>query len=236
MITVSIGSVRCQASRTRPRPARPVSLFLLTAAAALVGCGPGEREARETIGAFLAGVQNQDRARLYCLMTGARDADELAVDPADRRAAFEQWVGGMLEAYDWGRDHGQVELDEHGVVASKLFALGKGTFFELSQVVHPAEDVMRVRMELRFGYAAVDLSGFSPGTTFYVCGVPLGRVHAIRKPPGGGEESADVLDRLTLEWTLVRSPAGEVCPAGWTVATVVPLPETIATKRITWVF
>ena len=130
-----------------------------------------------------------------------------------------------------GRDEGRVELNQHGIVAAKLFALGRGTYYDLSRVTAPGPASLRVRMDVRFGYAAVDLSGFSPGTTFYLCGVPLGRVHAIRKPRGGGEESAEVLDRLSLEWTLVHSDGGDRCPAGWTVASVAAREETVSTTE-----
>jgi hypothetical protein len=219
------------------RPVCGPAIALATAVAlAAGGCGSGVRDAREVIEPFMAAVQAGDAEALFCLMTGAADSEELGGDEAGRSQAFAAWVQAQTELYEYGRDEGRVELNQHGIVAVKLFALGRGTYYDLSRVQAPESDLLRVRMDVRFGYAAVDLSGFSPGTTFYVCGVPPGRVHAIRKPRRGGEETAEVLDRLSLEWTLVHGDGGGSCPAGWTVASVTALEETATTKRITWVF
>lgn len=188
------------------------------------------------IDGFLADVQEEDLHALYCAMTGAAESEDLGVDAASRRAGFEVWARDQYEAYEVGRDEGWVDLDEHGITAVKLFALGKGTYFELEDARRVARDAIRVRMELRFGYASIDLSRFSPGTTFYVCGAPPGRVHAIRKPARAGEETAEVLERLTLEWTLVHRAAVGGCPEGWTVASVVPVEPAWSSKRVTWVF
>jgi hypothetical protein len=201
-----------------------------------LSCGPGTGVGQRVIDSFLADVQSEDLDALYCRMTGASDSDDLGADDATRRAGFEVWARIFYDAYEQGRDEGWVDLDEHGITTVKLFALGKGTFFELVDARHLAEGAIRVRMELRFGYASIDLSRFSPGTTFYVCGVPPGRVHAIRKPAGAGEESADVLDRLSLDWTLVHRPAVGDCPEGWTVASVVPVDQTWSSRRVNWVF
>jgi len=201
-----------------------------------LSCGPGSGVGQRVIDSFLADVQNEDLEALYCRMTGASESDDLGLDDAARRAGFEVWARALYDAYEQGRDEGWVDLDEHGITAVKLFALGKGTYFELVDARRVAEDAIRVRMELRFGYASIDLSRFSPGTTFYVCGAPPGRVHAIRKPARAGEESAEVLDRLSLEWTLVRRPAAGDCPEGWTVASVVPVEQAWSSGRVTWVF
>lgn len=93
-----------------------------------------------------------------------------------------------------------------------------------------------LRMDLRLGYQARDLSGFSPGTTFYLCGLPGGRVHAIVEPARRGEESLEVLDRVALEWTLARSEAGGGWPARWTVASLAPIEGTEASRQVTWVY
>jgi hypothetical protein len=201
-----------------------------------LSCGPGNRVGQRVIDSFLTDVQNENLDALYCRMTGASDSDDLGLDDATRRAGFEGWARDLYDAYEQGRDEGWVDLDEHGITAVKLFALGKGTYFELADARTVAEDAIRVRMDLRFGYASIDLSRFSPGTTFYVCGAPPGRVHAIRKPARAGEESAEVLDRLSLEWTLVHRPAAGGCPEGWTVASVVPVEQAWSSRRVTWIF
>lgn len=200
------------------------------------GCGPGLREARGTIDRFLEAVQQGDVETLFCTMTGAAGSEELGADPEQRRETFARWFGSELDAYDSGRDEGWVELDGHGVLAAKLFALRKGTFYELAAVERLDSETMQVRMDLRFGYSAVDLSRFSPGTTFYPCGAPPGRVHPIRVPNGSAEETAEVLERVSLEWTLVREDGSDGCPQGWKVGAVRPLDGTVETSRITWAF
>ena len=201
-----------------------------------VSCGPGTGLAHRVLDPFLADVQNENLDGLYCRMTGAAESEDLGADDEARRDGFEIWARTLYDAYEQGREEGWVELDEHGISAVKLFALGKGTYFEISEARQAGPDAIRVRMELRFGYSAIDLSRFSPGTTFYVCGVPPGTVHAIRKPVGRAEESAEVLDRLSLEWTLVRKPAAGGCPGGWTVASVVPVEQGWSSKQVTWIF
>lgn len=71
----------------------------------------------------------------------------------------------------------------------------------------------------------MNLSGLSPGTTFYPCEVPARRVHRIQ-PAGRGEESVEVLDRVAPEWTFLRSEAGFGLPASWTDA---------SPSQVTWV-
>jgi hypothetical protein len=213
---------------------------ILAAATLLVvcaaGCGPGLREARETIDRFLVAVQQDDAETLFCTMTGAAGSEELGADPEQRRETFARWLASELDVYETGRDEGWVELDGHGVLAAKLFALRKGTFYELAAAERLDSDTMRVRMDLRFGYSAVDLSRFSPGLTLYFCGAPPGRVHAIRVPRGSAEQRAEVLERLSLEWTLVREDGSDGCPQGWKVGAVRPLDGTAETSRVTWAF
>jgi hypothetical protein len=222
--------------RTASGPRSAVVLVGLGLVLFSVCCGPGTGIGHRVLDPFLADVQNENLDGLYCQMTGASESEDLGADDEARRAGFEVWARTLYDAYEQGREEGWVELDEHGISAVKLFALGKGTFFEISEARQVGPDAIRVRMELRFGYASIDLSRFSPGTTFYVCGVPPGRVHAIRKPAGRAEESAEVLDRLSLEWTLVRKPAAGGCPEGWTVASVVPVEQAWSSRQVTWVF
>ena len=222
-----------------PRRARTRALIcgvMLTASWLACGCSSGSRGARETVDNFLGAVQERDSTALFCLMTGVAESEELGADAPARREGFAAWFDAQLEAYDVGRDAGAVELNGHGILAVKLFALGKGTFFDLTAIDRPGPDSLRVRMDIRFGYSALDLSGFSPGTTFYVCGVPPGRVHAIRVPRRSGEESVQALERLSLEWTLARGTGSEGCRNEWTVASARVLAETASTTRITWAF
>jgi hypothetical protein len=55
-------------------------------------------------------------------------------------------------------------------------------------------------------------------------------------PAGAEELSLPVLDSLTLEWTLVRSPATAACDAGWTVAGVRSVEGSAETVDLTWIF
>jgi len=55
-------------------------------------------------------------------------------------------------------------------------------------------------------------------------------------PAGAEELSLPVLDSLTLEWTLVRSPATADCAAGWTVAGVRSIDGSAETADVTWIF
>ena len=155
---------------------------------------------------------------------------------ADRRAAFETWAMEHFAAYEEGRDRGRVELDEQGLTLVKLFSLGRGAFVEHGPLRSLGPDAVLVESRVRFGYAHIDLSPFSPGTTFYVCGVPVGRVHPIRVPAGSLEVTVDVLDGVTIEWTLLRTPATETCPGGWKVAAARPVPGSEEAAEVTWIF
>ena len=93
-----------------------------------------------------------------------------------------------------------------------------------------------VESEVRFGYAHIDLSRFSPGTTLYACGAPVGRVHPIRIPAGSREITLELLERVTVRWTLVETePAGE-CAGGWAVASGEPVEGSEVTTTVTWMF
>jgi len=200
------------------------------------GCGARSSVAGETLGRYYDAVQEQDFASLYCLMAGASEATELGAGDEERRAGFESWAREYYEAYEAGRDEGQVELDEQGLALIKLFSLGRGTFVSELRTSSAGPDALIVESRVRFGYAHIDLSRFSPGTTLYVCGAPVGRVHPVRIPAGSGEIRVDVLDTVDLEWTLVRTPATAACPAGWTVASGAPVDGTVSTVEVTWVF
>ena len=199
-------------------------------------CGPGPRTASGTLLPFMEAVQSRDLEGLYCLCVGASASRELGADSGTRRAKFRRWAEARLDGYLVGRDEGWVELDESGIPLVKLFALGRGTYYTIAGTRAAADDALLVRTPLRFGYEQVDLSRLSPGTTFYLSGVPAGRVHSVRVPSGPRELRVEVLDSITVEWTLVRSEPDGDCPGRWTVAAAVPVAGSEVSREITWVF
>jgi hypothetical protein len=210
--------------------------WLVVAMLVFSGCGPTAPTVAETIDAFMAAVQNHDLDGLYCLMAGASEAEELGSDPADRRSGFDVWSLALYDSYLEGRDDGRVELDPQGLVLVKLFALGKGTYYVHTDIRKEGPDVRVVESDVRFGYSNIDLSGFSPGTTFYVSGTPIGRVHPIRVPRGASEISVELLTQVKLEWTLIRTQPAGGCDGGWAVASVVPVEGSARSAEVTWVF
>jgi hypothetical protein len=190
----------------------------------------------EALASFFSAVQDRELDGLYCMMAGAAEAEELGATDADRREAFEAWALGYYAEYEEGRDGGRVELDEQGLALVKLFSLGRGTFVEHGPPRSLGPDAVVVESRVQFGYAHIDLSPFSPGTTLYVCGVPVGRVHPIRVPTGSREVTVEVLDSVSIEWTLFQAPATESCPEGWKVAAARPVPGSEVAAEVTWIF
>ena len=226
-VTVPGSKVRCQ-----PPPAWIVLGLLL-----LVGCGQSGPTAPQTVEAFVEAVQSRDLDALYCLMAGASEAQELGTDEAERQAGFASWALALYDSYTEGRDEGWVELDEQGLVLVKLFSLGRGTFFTHTGSRSAGPDVRVLTSEVRFGYGNVDLSRFSPGTTFYVSGPPVGRVHAIRVPAGSEEVTVELLTNVRLEWTLLRTPPGEGrCSGRWAVASLTWVEGSVRSTEVTWIF
>jgi hypothetical protein len=211
--------------------ALPVTALLLVAA-----CAPGERTASDALLQFVEAVQEQEMDRLYCMSAGAAEAPELGGDESERRVGFGKWAASQYDSYIAGRNAGHVELEGHGIVEAKLFSLGKGAFYSIGEVRRVDPDTLEVEMAVRFGYSSIDLSRLSPGTTFYLCGLPLGMVHAIRVPDFPQEVTVEVLESVTLRWTLVRRPASGFCHAGWAVAAVEPLRDSAASETISWRF
>jgi hypothetical protein len=199
-------------------------------------CAPAAPTPVEVLEDYYDAVQQRDFDRLYCLLAGAAESVELGATGAERRTGFESWARAHYDVYETGRDDGRVELDEQGLALVKLFSLGRGTYLTHEPPRAAGPDARIVESRVRFGYAHIDLSHFSPGTTLYVCGAPVGRVHPIRIPSGTGEVSLDVLDTVTLEWTLVRVPATEACPGGWAVAAGAAVDGSEQTVEVTWAF
>jgi hypothetical protein len=207
----------------------------IVAACALVeGCGQEAGLARDTIASYVEAVQERDLDRLYCLVAGAAEAGR--EDEAAARAQFAVWALERFADYDEGRDRGRVELDDQGIVLVKLFALGKGTYFGYGPTLSPEPGILVVDMDLRFGYGHVDLSGFSPGTTFYLAGAPVGQVRTMRVPEESGEVVLELLESVRVRWTLVRGDPVGGCPGGWTVSSAVPVEGSEKTAEITWIF
>lgn len=198
-------------------------------------CAPGPRTAQDTLLRYMRAVQDEDLPALFCMSAGATRAEELGVAEEEREGNFQTWAREWYRVYQDGRDTGRVEIGEHGIVLVKLFALGRGTFYDVVGTRAAGPGTMEVDTRLRFGYSGIDLSRFSPGTTFYLCGSPPGVVHPVLMEPHK-EVSLEVLETVTVRWTLVREEASGGCPERWTVASAAPLDEGFGTERITWVF
>jgi len=211
--------------------------WVLAGLLVLAGCGQTGPTASESVEEFIEAVQSHDLDSLYCLMAGASDAEELGADEAERRAGFESWAQALYDSYTEGRDEGRVDLDEQGLVLVKLFSLGRGTYFAHMGSRAAGPDVRVLTSEVRFGYANADLSRFSPGTTFYVSGAPVGRAHAIRVPSGSEEVTVEVLTHVQLEWTLLRTaPGAGRCSGRWAVASLTWVEGSEHSTEVTWVF
>jgi hypothetical protein len=216
----------------------PTGLFGLLIVVSLLaaGCQPGASDVEKVIGQFMTAVQEEDIDRLYCLSAGAEGAEELGADEAARRTGFESWVRAHYQAYLDGRDAGWMELDQHGIGLVKLFALGRGTFFSIQRNTSSGPSTRVLETRLVFGYQAINLSLLSPGTTFYLCGAPVGRVESVVVPSGHREVRLDVLESVRLEWQLVKTAGSERCAPGWAVAAVKPIAGSEVSTPFVWQF
>jgi hypothetical protein len=214
---------------------RVAAACLLLPACWLAGCRPPASPS-DTIVPFNEAVQAEDTDRLFCLMAGAAESAELGETEEARRAAFADWARARYESYREGRDEGRVGLEGDGIVLVKAFSLGRGTFFTNGPVRSLDPGTRRVRTDLRFGYDGLDLSRLSPGTTFYVSGVPAGRIHAVTVPAVSREVTLEVLESISVEWTLVLREAIGSCPERWAIASVVPVDGSEVSTELTWVF
>jgi hypothetical protein len=222
--------------RTHRLRAVSSALAVALAASLAAGCGPGRNLAGDTIEAYLYAVQDEDLDRLFCLSAGAAGNPESGPDGPARRAAFDGWARAELEAYLEGRDRGFVDLSSSPIPIVKTFTLGKGTYFRIDRVVPAGDGVSTVDMQVRLSYASLSLADLSPGTGFYLSGVPLGTVHRVRVPRFGGEVQHEVLDEVRVRWTLTREDAADGCPEGWKVYEANPDPATATAQTVTWVF
>ena len=199
------------------------------------GCQPGRSTAEQTILSFVDAVQTEDLGALHCLLAGASRAEDGPEAAEARREAFDSWARSRYEDYLTERDRGRVNLEGDGIVLTKAFALGKGTYYTLTSV-RWGKDTIVAEMLVRFAYGEIDITRLPIGSVFYVCRAALGRVHPVEIPAGGGSVTVEALETLRIRWTLSRSSGTASCPEGWTVASVAPLPETATESRITWEF
>jgi len=210
------------------RCATPIQglLWLFVAMLLLAGgCQPGAADAQKALGAFMSAVQDEDMDSLYCLLAGAGP-----------RSDFDAWAQAHYQAYLDGRDAGWLTPDERGIGLVKLFSLGRGTFFSIERNRRSGPDTRVMETPLVFGYQAINLSLLSPGTTFYMCGAPVGRVESAVVPTGHREVRLNVLESVRLEWQLVKTAGSELCAPGWAVASVKPLAGTERTTAFVWQF
>jgi len=207
------------------RVARAAGLALVGALVA--GCIPGEATGRRVIEQFVTAVQEQDLEALRCLLAGAARSD---------RDEFRAWARARYQDYLDGRDRGVVDLEGDGVVLVKAFALGRGTFYSITRTRYRGGGELRVWTGVRFGYGQANYGVFSPGTTFYLAGDPVGTIVAVRVPYEPGEITREVLDTVDVEWTLANVAEDGGCPGGWVVESVRPVPGTATTAVVTWPF
>lgn len=205
---------------------------LMTAAS----CGPGRAAASETINDYLRAVQTEDMEALYCLSAGAAGGNGQEMNGEENREAFHQWARAEFDAYYTGRDEGRIDLTSSGIVMVKAFTLGKGTFYNLGAVRSAGEGVLEVDMPIRFAYGDINISGLNPGTTFYVCGYPLGTMHSVTIPRRPAEERREVLNAIVVRWTLIRQEAAGGCEDRWSVNSVEPVSGTEEHERLVWIF
>jgi hypothetical protein len=201
----------------------------------LAGCESG-RSPQDGLLEFTRAIQDRDAATLFCLSAGAAGSDSLGADPAGRRDGFERWFEAELLAYEVARDEGSIELTGHGVRLAKLLALGRGTYYQEVARSAIGDGGVLLRTRLDMAYSQIDLSGLSPGTTFYVATVPIGRVVPVVVPAHAKEIRVEALESVMVDWTLLREEAIDGCPGGYKIASVEPVGTSAQTRSLTWLF
>ncbi len=220
-----------------PRTRRSMLVAAVVAAAtAAIACGPPRADVADALRRYFDAVQLEDLDALFCLSAGAAGSADLGTEPDVRRDAFARWARSEFRAYMEGRDRGHVDLAESGIVLAKTFTLGKGTFYTVDRIEPAGKDALRATTPVRFAYGSIDISGLTPGTTFYLAGTPPGVIDRVVIPARPASEELEVLETVTLDWTLVREPAADGCPERWTVADVAIEPGSVTTSRVRWEF
>jgi len=218
-----------------PKPRSIVFLSAFAVALLLAGCA-NERSPRECLLEFTRAIQDRDGATLFCLSAGAAGSDSLGADPEARRDGFERWLEAELLVYEEARDAGPIELSGHGVRLVKLLALGRGTYYQEVARSGMGDGGLFLRTRLDMAYSQIDLSGLSPGTTFYVAGAPIGRVVPVVVPAQAKEIRVEALESVMVDWTLLREEAVDGCPAGYKIVSVEPVESSVQTRSLTWSF
>ena len=214
----------------------PRTATILLTLAALASCAPAPLSPEEVITEFNRAVQAGDTTSLYCLSGGAVGEEALGASAEQRQEGFERWFSAESLLYEEQRERGAVELTGHGVRLARLFALGRGTYYSVIESEPRGEGRLRLRTRLDFGYASIDLSRLSPGTTFYIAGAPAGRVAPIKVPARSEEISVEALESIVVEWELEQQAAQDGCDAGWRINAVLPLETSAKTTSIRWIF
>ncbi|NIM01415.1 MAG: hypothetical protein GTN89_11330 [Acidobacteria bacterium] len=218
-----------------PDPRTTGLLGVVAVSLVLAGC-TAERSPRECLVDFTRAIQDGDVATLFCISAGAAGAASLGDDPEMRRDGFRRWFEQELLVYEQARDEGEVELTGHGVRLTKLLALGRGTFYREVGRRGVGEGGVLLRTRLEMAYSQIDLSGLTPGTTFYVASAPIGRVVPVVVPAQAEEIRVEALETVMLDWTLLREEAADDCPSGLKVASVEPVAGSAQTRPLTWLF
>ena len=205
-----------------PSPRSKGLLHAIAAGLLLAGCA-NERSPRESLIEFTRAIQDRDAGTLFCLSAGAAGSETLGADPQARRDGFGRWLEEELRVYETARDEGTIELSGHGVRLVKLLALGRGTYYQevARSGVGDAGVLLRTRLDM--AYSQIDLSGLSPGTTFYVATVPIGRVVPVVVPAQAKEIRVEALETVMVDWTLRREEAIDGCAGGYKIASVEPV-------------
>lgn len=218
-----------------PSPRSKGLLHAIAAGLLLAGCA-NERSPRESLIEFTRAIQDRDAAALFCLSAGAAGSETLGADPQARRDGFGRWLEEELRVYETARDEGTIELSGHGVRLAKLLALGRGTYYQEVARRGAGDAGMLLRTRLDMAYSQIDLSGLSPGTTFYVATVPIGRVVPVVVPAHAKEIRVEALETVMVDWTLLREDAIDGCPGGYKIASVEPVGTSAQSRSLTWLF
>ena len=98
--------------------------------------------------------------------------------------------------------------------------------------------MLLLRTRLDMAYSQIDLSGLSPGTTFYVATAPdRARGAGRRSCKQAREIRVEVLETVMVDWTLLREEAkSTAAPAGYKIASVEPVGSSAQTRSLTWLF
>lgn len=191
--------------------------------------------ATERLSSYTDAVQSADVQALFCLVAGAAGSEELGVDRETRVEGLTRWFDDLMRRYEVDRDIGRVEIEEDPAVLVRLLTLGKGSYYRVERARIDG-DRLDVDLTVRLAYGSIDVAPLSPGTTFYVAGVPPGRVHAVRIPRSSAEITHRVLAEVPVRFTFVRAAPADGCGERWAVAEAAVDGDGTSAETLTWVF